>query len=190
MRARTLRRGLLLPAAVIGVAVAALGGCGGGHGSPAKDGPLSAGNGIHDPVPHDAVCAPGGRSWAFGMDQFTNYGHSTVVLDRLVLIHPRNQHLLGAYAVPGGRVIGNVYWPPHYPGMPPGWKDRQPVPGFRLAPGKSFNLVLGLAAATGGRRMISKGELIYYHDSSGSYVANSNSENIIAAGLSTKNCLN
>lgn len=69
------------------------------------------------------------------------------------------------------------YWPPHYAGMPPGWKDRQPVPGFRLAPGKSFNLVLGLAAIAAGRRAISKGELVYYHDSSGSYVAKSDSEN-------------
>jgi len=189
MRARAIRGVLLLPAATIAVAVAALSGCGGGHSSRTTDGPLSSGNSIHDPANHHAICAPGGHSWTFGLDEFTNYGHNTVVLDRLVLIHPRNQRLLGAYAVPGERVVGNVYWPPHYAGMPPGWKDRQPVPGFRLAPGKSFNLVLGLAAMTAGRRAISNGELVYYHDSSGSYVANSNSENVIAAGPSTKNCL-
>ena len=189
MRVRALRCGLLLQAAAMATAVAALSGCGGGHANPATDGPLSSGNGIHDPAPQSEVCAPGGRSWAFGDDQFTNYGHSTVVLDRLVLIHPRNLHLLRAYAVPGDRLIGDVHWPPHYPDMPPGWKNRQAVPGFRLAPGRSFNLVLGLAAITAGHPAISKGALIYYRDSSGIYVANDDSENIIAAGPSTKNCL-
>lgn len=188
MRARTVRGVLLLPAAIMAVGAAALGGCGGGHGSPATDGPLSSGNSIHEPANHVEICAPGGHSWTFGLDDFTNYGHSMVVLDRFVLIHPRNQRLLGAFAVPGQRVVGNVYWPPRYAGLPPGWKDRQPVRGFQLAPGKSFNLVLGLAAITAGRRAISNGELVYYHDSSGSYAAGSNSVNIIAAGPSTKNC--
>ena len=85
MRARTLRRGLVLPAAAMVVAVGALGGCGGGHSSPATDGPLSSGNGIHDPATQHEACVPGGRSYTFGFDQFTNYGHSTVIMDRLVL---------------------------------------------------------------------------------------------------------
>jgi hypothetical protein len=163
---------------------AALGGCGSGRSGPVTDGPLSSGSGIHDPGSRITICAPGGRSYAFGLDSFTNYGHTTVILDRFVLIHPRNQHLIAGYVVPGDSLVGDVYWPPG----DPGWKDRRPVPGFRVAPGKTFNLVLGLVAITRGRRAISMGELVYYHDASGSYVANSNSVNVIAAGPSTKNC--
>ena len=33
--------------------------------------------------------------------------------------------------------------------MPPTWKDRQPVHSFRLAPGKSFNMVLDVVATAG-----------------------------------------
>ncbi len=84
------------------------------------------------------------------MQQFTNYGHTPVVLDRIVLLHPLNEHLIGSYAMPGQLAIGTVHWPPHGPGLPPAWKDRKPVPGFRLAPGKTFNMVLGVAAIARG----------------------------------------
>ena len=184
MRAQTGRGARLIPAVALAIAVATLGGCGGGHRGPVTDGPLSTGNGIHDSGSRITICAPGGRSYAFGLDSFTNYGHATVILDRLVLIHPRNQHLIAAYVIPGNGIVGDVYWPPDSPG----WKNRRPVPGFRLAPGKSFNVVLGLAAKIAGHQASSMGELIYYHDSSGSYVANSNSENVIAAGPRTTNC--
>lgn len=176
------------PLAVLALAalVTASSGCGGG--GPASDGPLSSGNGGNggnDPNPRFSVCAPGGQPWAFGFDQFTNYGHTTVVLDRVVLWHPRNEHLVGSFAVPGDRVVGVVHWPPRNPQTQPAWKDRQLVHGFRLAPGRSFNMVLGIAAIAGGRRATSQGELVYYRDSSGSYVAKSNSPNIIAANTHT-----
>jgi hypothetical protein len=153
--------------------------------SPAADGPLSSGNGIHDPIPRGSECAPGGRPVAFGLQQFTNYGKTAVVLDRVVLLHPRNEHLIGSYAVPGNEVLGVMYWPPRNPYLPPGWKHRQPAPGFRLAPGKSFNMVLGVAAIARGRRATSQGMLVYYHDSSGSYVAKNYWANIIAANTRT-----
>ena len=167
-----------LPLALVVLALAsAVGGCGGG--GPATDGPLSSGNGIHDPVPRGSICAPGGQPWAFGLQQFTNYGNTTVVLDRVVLLHARNERLIGSYAVPGDRVIGTVHWPPQYPDMPPGWKHREPVHGFGLAAGRSFNMVLGVAAIS--PRATSQGMLVYYHDSSGSYVARNYWANIIAA---------
>ena len=149
------------PLAVVALAalVTAMGGCGGSGGGPATVGPLSSGNSIHDPGQRASVCAPGGQPWAFGLDQFTNYGHITVVLDRVVLLHPRNEHLVGSYAVPGDRVVGVVHWPPRNPQTQPAWKDRKPVHGFRLAPGKSFNMVLGVAAIAGGRRATSLGML-------------------------------
>lgn len=187
MRALRIRRVRQL--AVLGVVaalVSALCGCG-GHSGPVADGPLSSANGIHDPVPRGSQCVPGGHSWAFGLTQFTNYGDVTVILDRVVLLHPRNEQLIGSYAMPGDLIVGVVRWPPKYPGTPsvPGvpsaWKHRRPVHGFRLARGKSFNMVLGLAAIAAGRRAISQGTLVYYHDSSGSYVAKDYWANIIAA---------
>jgi len=77
-------------------------------------------------------------------------------------------------------LIGVVPWPPKYPGMPPAWKDRQPVHSFRLAPGKTFNMVLGVTAAGPGRAT-SQGMLVYYHDSAGRYVSPNYFAMIIAA---------
>ena len=173
MRARTTN---LRPLPLMVLAVAfALGGCGGS--GPAANGPLRSGS----PVPLSSNCAPDGRSVAFGFEQFTNYGHVTVTLDRVLLLHPHNQHLIGSYAVPGAVLVGVVYWPPRYPGMPSTWKHRQRVHGFRLAPGKTFNMVLGVAPIDESRRATSQGMLVYYHDPSGRYVAKDHSANIIAA---------
>jgi hypothetical protein len=181
MRARAIRLRPLQLAAI--ATVAALGGCSGG--GPATSGPLSDGLSSRSPAPLWSQCVPGGRPVAFGFDSFTNYGHTTVILDRVVLLHPHNEHLIGSYAVPGGTINGVMHWPVRNPNWPRVWKDRQSVHGFRLAPGKSFNMVLGIAAVAAGRRAISQGELIYYHDSSGSYIANSNSQDIIAANTHT-----
>lgn len=179
MRSRQIRSGLLPSAAAAIAVMSALGGCG-TKGS-ATDGPL----GKNDSVPLSSNCAPGGRPVAFGFDQFTNHGHTTVVLDRVVLLHPRNERLIGSYAVPGDWLLGEDHWPPENPALPPTWKDRRPVHGFHLAPGKTFNLVLGIAAISSGHRAISQGELIYYHDSSASYVTKNYSAKIIAANART-----
>ena len=83
--------------------------------------------------------------------------------------------------MPGDLLIGAPGdWPPKYPGMPSTWRHRQPVQGFRLAPGKAFNMVLGITATTAGRAT-SQGMLLYYHDSGGAYVARNYFANIIAA---------
>ena len=111
--------------------------------------------------------APGGRPWAFGLQSFTNYGKAALVVGRVVLLHPRDEHLVGSYVVPGDRVLGVVHWPVRNPQTQPAWKDRKPVHGFRLAPGRSFNMVLVVAAIAGGRRATSQGMLVYYQDSSG-----------------------
>lgn len=161
-----------------------LGGCSGGGGK-AADGPLSSGLSIHGPIPQGSVCAPGGRTWAFGFQSFTNYGKTALVVDRVVLLHPYNEHLVGSYAVPGDRVLGVVHWPVRNSEAQPAWNDRQSVHGFRLAPGKSFNMVLGVAAITGGRRATSQGMLVYYHDSAGTYVAKNYWANVIAANTHT-----
>ena len=173
------------PFAVLALAaalVAAVGGCGGRSG-PAKDGPLSSGTSMRGPIPNGSVCAPGGRPVAFGNELFTNYGHIVVVLDRVVLLHPHNERLIGSFAVPGVLLAGTVYWPPKNL-VPRTWKYRQPVHGFRLLPGKSFDMVLGVAAITP-HRATSQGMLVYYHDSSGSYLAKNYFANIIAAKTGT-----
>jgi hypothetical protein len=146
----------------------ALAACGGGIG-PATDGPLSGG-------PYGAasignVCAPArlGQQVAFGIERFTNHGNGTVVLDRVALRHPHNERLIGSYAVPGPDLIGLEYWPPNYPGLPSSWKYRRPAHGFRLAPGKTFTMVLDVAATALGQPDM-QGMAIYYHDAAGSYV--------------------
>jgi hypothetical protein len=160
-----------LPLAVVALAAAlpsALGGCTGG--GPATDGPLSGG--AFGSISGGGDCTPGrlGQPQTFGDEQFTNHGHATVVLDRVALLHPHNERLIGSYAVPGTLLIGVPGgWPPKYRGMPSTWKYRQPVHGFRLAPGKSFNMVLGVTATATGRAT-SRGMVIYYHDSAGTYV--------------------
>lgn len=126
-------------------------------------------------------CAPAGHAFAFGFDQFTNYGRATVVLSRVALLHPRNERIIGNFAVPGDRVLGVMRWFPKNPPTQPAWRDRRPVRGFRLAPGKTFNLVLGVAAVIRGQLATSKNELVYYHDSSGRYVAKSYQSDIIAS---------
>jgi hypothetical protein len=136
-------------------------------------------------IPRGSICAPArlGQPVAFGIEQFTNYGHATLVLDSVALHHPRNERLIGSFAVPGDWVIGTVYWPPHYSGIPPTWKDRQPVHGFKLAPGKKFNMVLGVTATATGQAT-SQGMLVYYHDSAGSYVTSDGYAMIIAVNKS------
>jgi hypothetical protein len=164
------RRVKRLPLAVVALAtalVSALGGCSSGSG-PATDGPLSSG--ANGRIARGQVCVPSGEPQTFGLERFTNHGRSTVVLDRVVLLRPHHERLVGSYAVPGEFLIGVVPWPPRYVGLPSTWKYRQPVRGFRLAPGKSFNMVLGVTATAVGRAN-SRGMLVYYHDSAGSYVA-------------------
>jgi hypothetical protein len=158
----------LAVAALAAALASALGGC--GSGGPATDGPL--GGGAFGSISGGEDCAPGrlGQPVTFGDERFTNHGHATVVLDRVALLHPDHERLVGSYAVPGTFLIGVPGdWPPKYAGMPSTWKHRQPVHRFRLATGKSFNMVLGVAATATGRAS-SRGMLIYYHDSSGTYV--------------------
>ncbi len=168
MRARTIRVKLLLLTAV--ALASALTGCTSG-GSPSADGPVSSSSSRHGTIPNGSQCVPGGGPQTFGDELFTNFGNTTVTLDRVVLLHSSHQRLIGSYAVPGDLLIGaSGDWPPRYPGMPATWKHRQPVHGFRLASGKSFNMVLGIVATTSGRAT-SQGMLLCYHDASGTYVA-------------------
>jgi hypothetical protein len=173
-----------LPLTVVAVAAAlafALGGCGGG--GPATDGPLTGGPfGRASAGAVGSDCAPArlGRPVAFGDEGFTNHGHATVVLDRVALLDPRHERLTASEAVPGRLFVGVTNnWPPRYAGIPPTWKERRPMRGYRLAPGKSFNMVLGVEA-TGIPRGTSRGIVIYYHDSAGSYVTRNHFAMIIA----------
>jgi hypothetical protein len=177
-RVRGKPAGLAVMALAAALAVA-VGGCGGSSG-PAADGPLSGG--ALGGSSGGADCAPGrlGQPLTFGDERFTNHGHTTLVLDRVALLHPHNERLVGSYAVPGVWLVGVPGgWPPRYSGIPYTWKYRQPVHGFRLAPAKSFNMVLGVAA-TGAPRASSPGMVIYYHDSAGSYVTSNHFAMIIA----------
>jgi hypothetical protein len=152
----------------------------GSKSDPAADGPLSSGP-KRGPIPRGSICVPGREGpQTFGDQIYTNYGHTTVVVDRVTLLDPHNQRLIGSYAVPGREGVGAIHWPPTG-WLPPGWKDRQPVHGFRLAPGKSLNMAIGVTAIKAGRAATSQGILVYYHDPAGSYVARNYFANILAA---------
>jgi hypothetical protein len=184
MRAPNVRM-KLLPAAVTVLLACGAAACGGGgHSDLPAQGPLSSGLKPGD-IPRGYQCAPGGEGpFTFGDQQYTNYGHVTVVLDRVTLLDPHNQRLIGSYAMPGQQIIGAPPWPPRSSSgirLPAAWQHRQPVHGFRLAPGKSFNMVLGVAAINTARRSTSQGILVYYHDPAGSYVSRNYFANIIAA---------
>jgi hypothetical protein len=157
MRAKPLTLALLA-----GSLLYSLAGC--SNGSPATDGPL---NGPFGTNGGHFICAPAhvGQPRAFGFDTFTNHGHATVVLDRVTLLHPHNERLVGSFAVPGSYIVGEADWPPTPP-VTPTWKDRQPVHGFRLAPGKTFNMVLGVVATASGRAT-AQGMRVYYHETTG-----------------------
>src|SRR5580658_2480547 len=167
MRAPKIRMEPLSAVAVALTAALALTGC--SSSGPATDGPL--GGGAYGSISGGSVCVPGrvGQPRTFGIERFANHGHTTVVLDSVALLHPRNERLVGSYAVPGKFLIGIEDWPPKYAGIPSTWKDRQAVHGFRLAPGKTFNMVLGVEAVATSRAN-SQGMVIYYHDSEGRYV--------------------
>jgi hypothetical protein len=144
------------------------------HGA-AADGPLSGGGFGSSSGGGDCGPARVGQAQAFGDERFTNHGRATLVLDRVTLLSPHHERLIGSYAVPGDYLIGLVYWPPQradYAGLPLTWKaweHRRPVAGFRLAPGESFNLVFGVVATARGLAT-SPGAAIYYHDPAGSFV--------------------
>jgi hypothetical protein len=159
----------VLTAVALAVALTSAG-CGGSSG-PSTHGPLRGGAFGYVTGGGDCAVVRVGQPVSFGDEQFTNHGHTTLVLDRVGLRHPRNVRLIGSIAVPGTYGIGVVDgFPPRYRELPPTWKHRQPVHGFRLAPGKSFQIVLGVVA-TGGRPARSPGMAIYYHDPAGRYVA-------------------
>jgi hypothetical protein len=162
--------GLLVLAAVLPVAV--LAGC--NSGPPA----VSAGGPLAGAAAGGNACGPArpGAGFTFGIETFQNAGHSTLVLDSVALRDPRGLRLIGAYADPNSQrswLVGAIGgWPPQPPPgfpNPPTWKDRQPVPGFRLGPGQWFNMVIGVEAPRrpGGS---TSGLVIRYHDSAGSYV--------------------
>jgi hypothetical protein len=183
---RTRVKPLPLAATALGLALASgLGACSSAGHDPAANGPLSSGTGKSGKIlPHDGECATRfyGRRWAFGIDQFTNYGGTTVVLDRVVLLRPHNERLIGADVIPGTREpVGAITWPPNWPSVRGAWKTRQPVRGFRVAPRKTFSMVLGVEP-TDERNATADGMLVYYHDPAGSYVAPSYLATQIAIG--------
>jgi hypothetical protein len=168
-------------AAVALAAVLASAGCSSSS-SPATNGPLRGGAFGSITGGEDCTVARVGQPVSFGDEQFTNHGHDTLVLDRVGLRRPRNVRLVGSIAVPGIYGLGVTHEvPPRYSEPPPTWKHRQPVHGFRLAPGKSFQMVLGVVA-TGGHPAHSPGMAIYYHDPAGRYVAVDRFAKVIGAG--------
>jgi hypothetical protein len=146
-----------------GSLICSLAGCS-SNGGPATNGPL---NGVLGSQDGSTACVPArvGQPRAFGFDTFTNHGRATVVLNRVVLLRPHNERLVGSFAVPGAYVVGEAEWPPT-PSVTPAWKERQRVRGFRLPPGKTFNMVLGVVATARGRAT-SPGMRIYYRSTTG-----------------------
>jgi hypothetical protein len=169
--------GVSLPAKAVAVAAGmamltvALVGCGGASGL-AVNGPL--GGAARAPGDGATICARVGQPVTFGVDEYTNDGHRTLVLDHVGLLDPRGMRLIGVYAVPGvGLLVGvGLGWPPRVEGrIPYRWRYRKPVRGYRLAPGRQVNVVVGVVA-TAMPRGRTPGLVIDYHDPAGRYVVN------------------
>jgi hypothetical protein len=165
MRSPKMRGKPLALSVLAGSLIYSLTGCD-GNGGPAADGPL---NGTFGTPSGNFICAGArvGQPFTFGLDTFTNHGHATVVLDRVALLRPRHERLIGSYAVPGAYIVGADPWPPGPSDLPPTWKDRRAVHGLRLAPGKTFNMVIGVVATARGHAT-SQGMSISYHGTAGS----------------------
>lgn len=169
-------------AAVALAVVLASTGCTSSNG-PTTDGPLGGGPFGGPGGGADCQVTSIGQRVTFADETFTNRGHLTVVLDHLGLLRPHNLRLLGSYAVPGHWMVGERFgWPPKGPQLPPTWPHRRAVPGFRLKPGRRFNIAIGVVATTGPLARTS-GMVIRYHDSAGSYVL----DNHFAMGIGTSN---
>jgi hypothetical protein len=163
---------MLVAVGLAALLACALAGCSSSDPHP-YDGPLSSATGAGGPIPRGGECATRfyGQRQAFGIAVFRNYGHSTVVLDRVILLHAHNERLIGSDVIPGTRSwVGAVTWPPNWVSVRGAWKTRQPVRGYQVAPGKSLEMVLGVEPA-GPRNATSEGQLVYCHDHAGSYVA-------------------
>jgi hypothetical protein len=159
--------------ALVALLACALAGCHSASGDPATRGPLSSGTSQYGRIPRGGNCItfpPATPRNTFADQFFTNFGHATVVLDRVVLLHPHNERLIGSAVVPGKQGIGVIAWPPGDPSIRGLWKTSQPVHGYQVAPGKTFNMVIG-AEPAGPGKATSQGMLVYYHDGAGSYVA-------------------
>jgi len=82
----------------------AVSGCSRDRGPSVRD-PL--GGGAFGSISDDDDCAPGhvNQPQTFGDERFTNNGQSAVVIDRVVLLHPHSERLVGSYAMPGNSFI-------------------------------------------------------------------------------------
>jgi hypothetical protein len=114
-----------------------------------------------------------GQGITYGLEDFTNHSSQTVGFDRVGIRDPRNLKVLGARLTPGDRYLVGMWptWPPHpqrsYP-LASSWKHRRLVAGYRLRPGKSAGVVLGIEPTA--FPASTAGMLIWYHTASGSYV--------------------
>jgi hypothetical protein len=174
-----------LPLVTAVAALATMAGCSGSGTSHAVSthGPLAGGS--YGSISAGSVCAPAsvGQPRTFGTERFANDGSTTVVLDSVALERPRNERLVGSYAIPGDSLVGTAPWPPVGPGIPHSWRYREVVRGFRLAPGKMLVIALGVAAPSAGPAT-SRGIVLDYHDSSGWYVLRNGLGMTIAVGKS------
>lgn len=151
-----------------------LAGCGGSS-APQSGGPLGP------PGNPGGACLPAagpGQPESDGFTEYSNLGSAPLVITRVSLAAPRHLALLGSYLVPtGGTELGeSATFPPKSTTgspLPPGWAGRQKPGHFRLMPGKSVNIIVGIEATVrpGG---MSPGVEIWYTEAGTSYVRKSN----------------
>jgi hypothetical protein len=138
---------------------------------PSTSGPLGP------PGNYDFQCLPArlDHTDSDGVQNFKNYGHSTIVINHVTLAAPRHLKLTGAIAIPGIWLAGSwLSYPPPAAQLPRDvrWSQHRPAAGFQVLPGHWVNIVLGVeaTAAPGGR---SPGMIVAYHIGSSQYVLQS-----------------
>jgi hypothetical protein len=153
---------------------------------PAMSGCGSSGPGpLRAAPPGTSTCIPAkpGQGVTYGGERWTNHTSQTIVFDRVGIRRPQHLKLLGAYATPGLYVVGMwASWPPK--GQPEiwlshSWAHRRLVAGYRLRPGATAGIVLGIES-TAPPRGSTPGMLIWYHTASGNYLLRDDYEIIVA----------
>jgi hypothetical protein len=167
-------RTALAVAALTVAFVPAMSGCGSGGPGPLAAAPSG-----------ESQCIPAkpGQGVTYGLERWTNHTSQTIVFDRVGIRRPQRLKLLGAYATPGLYVVGMWgSWPPKGQRdfrLPRSWAHRRPVAGYRLRPGATAGMVLGVES-TAPPRGSTPGMLIWYHTASGSYLLRDDLEIIVA----------
>jgi hypothetical protein len=145
---------------------------------------VSLGGPLGPPGNLSTVCLPSrlGHAVTIGIQDFTNSGHDSVIVDRVTFGTPHSLRLAGAYAVPGRYTVG--VWrtfPPPAGQLLKGvqWARRRQAAGTRVSSGGWVNVAAGIDP-TRKAKDTTTGIVVWYHDGSKRYELRTNVRVIVS----------